>query len=262
MKSWWRCSFTGNKSWEVYHLYSHTDLYLNNIYIWNSERNRNISDSFVLLADELVRSNTLSQQCWLYLTRRQLNWINNLAHTVVSRGGTKYQYGSISSSFLVQSAKYWYFNLENLGSLKSFPCQLDTPASWLYGSLRWHLSHEWGKLEHKLTSWSLQLADGNLKKVMLRDARSAFKSKVWTHIGFYNIDGTKRFNKRPHNMQELSGKIKYMGNTTNMPSYLQHHPTSLNQIMSMLISHSWMRACIFEDNNSVYIILSLHKWSW
>ncbi|KAK7919245.1 hypothetical protein WMY93_010529 [Mugilogobius chulae] len=59
----------------------------------------------------------------------------------------------------------------------------------------------------------------------LKDAPATFKSKVWSHFGFYSsTDGTK-LEKDFAICKQCFSKVRYTGNTTNMHSHLtRHHP--------------------------------------
>ncbi|XP_061782353.1 uncharacterized protein [Nerophis lumbriciformis] len=61
-------------------------------------------------------------------------------------------------------------------------------------------------------------------KLIIKDAPAKFKSKVWTHFGFYSVDGTK-VDKNFTVCKMCLLQIPYTGGTTNMHSHLfRHHP--------------------------------------
>lgn len=65
------------------------------------------------------------------------------------------------------------------------------------------------------------MADPKSGEVKLKDALESFKSKVWTHFGFYSVNGTEP----DKDFATCKKKIRYTGSTTNMHSHLvRHHP--------------------------------------
>ena len=65
--------------------------------------------------------------------------------------------------------------------------------------------------------------NGNRPKPV-KDAPSTFKSKVWTHFGFYHTDSAT-LDKEFAICKNCLAKVKYTGNTTKMHSHLvRHHP--------------------------------------
>lgn len=64
----------------------------------------------------------------------------------------------------------------------------------------------------------------------ITDAPPTFKSKVWTHFGFRNVEGTRKLDKDYAICKNCFAKVKYSGNTTNMLTHLQrHHPKLLSE---------------------------------
>lgn len=59
----------------------------------------------------------------------------------------------------------------------------------------------------------------------LKDAPATFKSKVWTHFGFYSSADGAKIEKDYAICKNCFAKVRYTGNTTNMHSHLsRHHP--------------------------------------
>lgn len=59
----------------------------------------------------------------------------------------------------------------------------------------------------------------------LNDAPATFKSKVWTHFGFYSSADRAKLDKDYAICKNCFAKVRYMGNTTNLHSHItRHHP--------------------------------------